>query len=262
MRLLTIIIMSLGLSLTAFAQENKTLKSTVEPLSTAPEEAYLEEEDDSKYLNGMVPVGSFDRDLPQQDSLHLPALDSMGRVYSYNSWRYPYLGSFGMWDIHEGLNVQLGLSAFTSFSKDGMNGWGQNISAVYAKPINDRLSIAVGGYLNNYSTNYGPVRSAGISAVLNYRFSEHWEAYAFVQKGFYDNRNDFYMRYGAYGYGPFGYGFMPMYDMGMFGDRIGAGVTWHPTQSTSVQVQFEVSSDPRHSFHNRVQERWQMPEQK
>lgn len=262
MRLFCIIILSLTLSLAASAQENKVLRSTVEPISTAQHETCDDDTNDDRFLNGMVPVGTIDYGLAPQDSLHLPALDNMGRVYGAQSWRYPWIGSFGLWDIHEGLNVQLGLSAFTSFRNDGFNGWGQNISAVYAKPLNDHLSIAVGGYFNNLSTGMGPFRSAGLTAVLNYRFNDHWDAFIYAQKGFYDNHNAMFSRYGQYGFGPYGYGYGPLYDMGMFGDRIGAGVTWHPNQSTSVQVQFEVQSDPRPSFHNRVQDRWEMPDNK
>lgn len=252
------VILSLIAVLPIFAQEhNQQISSSVENI-----------DDDSQYLNGMVPVASFPspkEETTQTDSLHLPPIDNYGRVYDSYSWRYPYIGSFGLWDIHEGLNVQMGLSAFTSFGKGGFSGWGQNISAIYAEPINDRLSLAVGGYLNNYSTGRGSFRSAGITAVLNYRFNEHWEAYVYGQKSFVDNSSTMFSHYGpgCYGYGPFGYGYGmgygPMYDMGMYGDRIGAGVTWKPNQSTSVQVQFEVSSDPRSSFHNNVKDHWEMP---
>lgn len=260
MRLIYTIILSAFISLSAFSQENKNLKSTVEPLADAP---VVVAEDDDHYLNGMVPMGKIDRDVPQQkDSLHLPQLDNHGRVYDHRSWYYPTFGSWGMWDVHEGLNVQLGLQAFTSFGKGGFSGWGQNISAVYAKTIDDHWSIAVGGYLDNYSTSIGPFRNAGITGVLNYRFNDHWEAYVFGQKSFIDNRNTMFGGYGPYGYGMFGYGmgYGPMYDMGMFGDRIGAGVTWKPTQNTAVQLQVEVQSNPRNNFHNRVQEKWEMPE--
>lgn len=227
--------------------------------SVSVEQADVVDGDDDRYLNGMIPVGKIDRDLPQhRDTLHLPPLDNYGRVYSHYSWLYPCMGSWGMWNVHDGLNVQLGVEAFTSFGKGGFSGWGQNLSAVYAKPLNDRWSIAVGGFMNNYSTGIGTFRNAGLTAVLNYRFNDHWEAFVYGQKSFVDNQSTMFSPYGPYGYGMFGYG--PMYDMGMFGDRIGAGVTWKPTDNTSVQVQFEVNSNPRNSFHNRVQEKWEMPQ--
>lgn len=259
MKVFGLIISFLFFSMTGFSQENN-IQGMTEPVSDMPETGIM---DDSHYLNGMVPVGKIDRDLPQkQDSLHLPMLDNYGRVYSHYSWLYPYMGSWGLWNVHEGLNVQLGVSAFTSFGKNSFSGWGQNLSAVYAKPINDRMSLAVGGFMNNYSTGMGTFRNAGITAVLNYRLNEHWEAFVYGQKSFMDNSSTMFSHYDPYGYGMFGYGMMynPMYDMGVFGDRIGAGVTWKPTQSTSVQVQFEVRSDPRSSFHNRVQEKWTVPE--
>lgn len=255
MRLIVTIILSLGVFIATSAQDNKTLRSSVEPIPAEQQSV----DDDSQYLNGMIPVGSFKKELPEADSLHLPPLDSDGRVMSYNSWRYPYMGGFWGWDIHEGLNVNLGVSAFTSFGKNSFSGWGQNIATVYAKPINDKLSVAIGGYLNNYSTGRGAFRSAGITGVLNYRFNEHWEAFVYGQKAFYDNSMQLFDMYSPYS--PYGWGCSSLYNMGLLGDRIGAGVRWIPNESTSISVQFEVSSTPDR-FHDRVLNRWQMPEQK
>lgn len=255
MRLIITIILSFGVLLASSAQDNKILHSSVEPIST--EQKPLE--DDSEYLNGMIPVANFKSEIPETDSLHLPPIDSYGRVHSYRSWRYPYMGGLFGWDVHEGLNVNLGVSAFTSFGKNSFSGWGQNIAAVYAKPINDKLSIAVGGYLNNYSTGRGSLRSAGITGVLNYRFNEHWEAFIYGQKGFYDNFMQMFNLYTPYSL--YALGYSPLYDIEAFGDHIGAGVRWMPNKTTSISVQFEVSSAPN-NFHDRVLDRWQMPTSK
>ena len=61
-------------------------------------------------------------------------------------------GGFGSWNLHEGLNVSLGLSVFSTFGSGGTwsgAGFGQNVAMLYAKPLTDRLSIAAGGYLSN-----------------------------------------------------------------------------------------------------------------
>ena len=259
MRFFATIALSLVVSLTAFSQENRQLRSTIEPLSVEQDE--VRADDEHEYLNGMIPVSNYGKDLPEADSLHHPPLDGYGRVRSFNSWRYPYMGcGFWGWDVHQGLNVTLGVSAFTSLGKNGFSGWGQELAAVYAMPLSDKLSVAVGGYLNNYSTGRGAFRSAGITAVLNYRFNEHWEAFIYGQKAFWDNSSSLFTPYGPQGiYGPYGYGYSPLYDMGVMGDRIGAGVRWSPTKSTSIQLQVEVQSYPN-QFHNSVQEHWAMPD--
>lgn len=257
-----IIIIATMFSLAVFAQEDNkqiVVTSSVEDI----DDEYVD--DNREYLNGMVPVASFDDKSVKTDTLHLPTLDYMGRVPGHRYMWYPMMGGFGGWNVHEGLNVNVGLSAFTSFGKNSFNGWGQNLSAVYAKPLNDKWSIAVGAYLNNYSTNYGSFRCAGITGVVSYRFNEHWEAYVYGQKAFMDNRSSLFGHYGPYGYGPYGFGpygfgypMHPLYDMGMMGDRIGAGVTWMPNDKFSFSVQFEYDSYPN-SFHDRVQEKWSHP---
>ena len=101
-------------------------------------------------------------------------------------------------------------------------------------PVTDKLSVAIGGYFNNW-------RDAGLSAVLGYRFNEHWEAYLYGQKSITNNianrlqygLYDGY--YGGYGMGRFSrnaFGISPysMYDLGNFGDRIGATLRYNFNQ--------------------------------
>ena len=163
------------------------------------------------------------------DSLHLPAMDSYGHV----GWggMYPfYLNGLGQWDLHSGLNVSLSASVFTSFGKSryGGSGFSQNISAMYAVPVTDRLSLAVGGYFTNTIFGHNSFRDAGLSAVLGYRFNDHWEAFVYGQKSLIDKK-------------------MPLpfyYYMNNVGDRIGAAVRYSPNHSFSVTVSFEGRSDP------------------
>ena len=68
--------------------------------------------------------------------------------YPYNTW-----WGFDTWQLHKGLNVNLGASVFASFGKGAPKGagFGQDISLMYATPINDKLSLAVGGWLATHT---------------------------------------------------------------------------------------------------------------
>ena len=159
----------------------------------------------------------------RRDSLHLPVLNSFGQV--------PYIGMYplgwgGMynWDLHEGLNVSLGASAFAAFGKHAPRGAGfsQNISAMYAVPLSGKLSFAVGGYFNNVYWTSRSYQTAGLNAVLGYKFNERWEAYLYGQKSVVNKR-------------------MPplLYDMNDLGDRIGAAVKYNFSHNFSVRVSIE-----------------------
>lgn len=110
-----------------------------------------------------------------QDSLHLPRINRYGQPEAIA--RYPmYFSGWNSWTLHRGLNVQLGTSVFAQFGKGAHHGAGfqQDIALMYAMPVNDKLSIAVGGYLNNVNFAGDNWRDAGVQAVMGYRFNEHW----------------------------------------------------------------------------------------
>ena len=119
--------------------------------------------------------------LAPADSLHLPMLNRFGQAY-INMYPYSWFGLYD-WQLHKGLNVSLGASVFAVFGDSPWKGAGfaQSISAMYAVPITDKLSFAVGGYMNNVYWSHDPYRDAGINAVLGYKFDEHWEGYIFGQ---------------------------------------------------------------------------------
>ena len=85
------------------------------------------------------------------DSLHLPELDDRGRIMNYSYYPYYFGGTWSNWRLHEGLNLSLGASIFSQFGKHAYGGVGfaQNLSVQYATALTSRLSIAVGGYLDN-----------------------------------------------------------------------------------------------------------------
>ena len=162
----------------------------------------------------------------------LPALTEQGKMpslshpYGLGCWCHPMWGSFGSWNLHEGLNVSLGLSVFSTFGSGGTwsgAGFGQNVAMLYAKPLTDRLSIAAGGYLSNATWAHDTFREAGLTAVLGYQFDEHWSGYLYGQKSLRRNQP------------------MPclLQDIHDMGDKIGAAIRYSFSPSFSVQLNIE-----------------------
>lgn len=191
------------------------------------------------------------------DSL-LPA-DESHKTLSETVARCPsYFGGWYDWGLHKGLNVQLGASVFAQFGKGAHSGAGfqQNIALMYAMPVTDKLSVAVGGYLNNINYSGDNWRDAGLSAVVGYRFNDHWEAYIYGQKSI-SNHLPSRLRYSLYdGYcgglaGPamgrlggfgsnfFGFPAYSAYDLNGIGDRIGATVRYNVNNNLSFEVSVE-----------------------
>ena len=108
-------------------------------------------------------------------TLHLPPLNNLGQMHYINRWPMSYgLMGYHDWDLHRGLNVNLGASVFTGFGKYAPSGAGfsQNVSGMYALPFNDKLSLAIGGYFLNADWGGRNLRDAGLSAVLGYKFND------------------------------------------------------------------------------------------
>ena len=213
---------------------------------------------DDSALQRMMPTrwgGRSHRQAAQEehtDSLNLPAINQYGQPETIG--RYPMgFGGWNSWGLHKGLNVQLGASVFAQFGRGAHHGAGfqQDIALMYAMPINNKLSVAVGGYLNNVNFAGDNWHEAGLQAVLGYRFDEHWEAYIYGQKSISNNINN-RLRYSVFdgGYGAMGcfggfsrnfYG-MPsysLYDLNNFGDRIGATVRYNFNNNMSIEVSVE-----------------------
>lgn len=164
------------------------------------------------------------------DSLHLPVLGMRGEVLPV-TLQPLYWGGWNSWSLHRGLNVSLGASVFAEFGKNARGGAGfaQNISAMYAMPVTKKLSVAVGGYFNNVMWQHDAWREAGLSAVVGYKFNDHWEAYLYGQKSLAGNRR-----------------FMPctVWDISNIGDRIGAAVKYNVNRNFSFQVSVEQGWTP------------------
>lgn len=192
-----------------------------------------------------------------QDSLNLPPVNQYGQPETIGRYPLAFAG-WNSWGLHRGLNAQIGASVFTQFGKGAHGGAGfqQNIALMYAMPVTDKLSVAVGGYLNNVNYAGGNWHDAGLSAVVGYRFNEHWEAYVYGQKSITNNvanrlryslYDGYYGGFGGPGMGGFG-GFsrnffgMPaysVYDLSNMGDRIGATVRYNFNDNLSIEVSVE-----------------------
>jgi len=161
------------------------------------------------------------------DSLHLPAMNLKGQVLPIGMYPLTWGGWYN-WELHKGLNLNVGASVFAQFGKHAHHGVGfsQNISMMYAMPLTDKLSVAVGGYLNNTYWAHDSYRDAGLSAVLGYKFNEHWEAYLYGQKSITNN----------YRMSPY------LYDLGGMGDRIGAAVKYNFNEHSSIQLSVEATN--------------------
>lgn len=159
-------------------------------------------------------------DVEQADSLHLPLLNAIGNEPLISCLNDSWWG-VGTWRLHKGLNVNLGASVFASFGKGAPKGagFGQDLSLMYALPITSRLSLAVGGWVSNAYWAHDRFTDAGVSAVLGYKFDDHWEAYVYGRKSVLNK--------------PVPYRFATM---GELGDRIGAAVKYNFSPSFSLQV--------------------------
>lgn len=175
------------------------------------------------------------------DSLALPRLNYLGQMAQpIHRWygMSPVYGGMGLgwdnWELHKGLNMNLGASVFAQFGKHARHGAGfsQNIAAMYAMPLSKNLSFAAGGYLNNTYWGHDTYRDAGLSAVLGYRFNDHWEAYLYGQKSLVSSN---YIPY-------------PLYDMNALGDRIGAAVKYNVNKNFSITLSVDKEWAPNNGW--------------
>lgn len=173
----------------------------------------------------------------QTDSLTATPVLSGSMSVVPMSWSRPYY-----WGLHQGLNVQLSASVVAAFGKHAPKGAGfaQNLQATYLTPINRKLTLMAGGYVNNLNWGGMNARNAGLYGELSYQIDEHWEAHVYGQKNISGNTTGFIPGlYGSYGLGMMGMG-SPLYGGYLGGvDRIGAGVRYMPNQSFSVEVNVE-----------------------
>lgn len=139
---------------------------------------------------------------------------------------------------------------------------------MYVSNLSKKATLAVGGYLNSMQYSGNQYTTAGITAILGYRFNEHWSAYAFVQKAFVsDNVGIGFGPYGYYGMGGYyGLGYMGGMGMGYGGwngnhmmDRIGGGVRYEWGKHNSIELHVEVDHAPNYGRNRYDTRRYDYP---
>lgn len=111
-------------------------------------------------------------------SIQLPRYAT--RPYMFTLWSPTSPFGWGTpWDIHEGFNAQIGLGVMVGFGKNnpfrGASLY-QDLSLLYAKPIDNHWTLALGGTLSHFML-YGKSTFAGnIFALANYKIDDHWSA--------------------------------------------------------------------------------------
>ncbi len=163
------------------------------------------------------------------DTVAMPRLSERGTVAAHTPpgpW-----GQWGDWRLHPGLNASLSLSATVGFGDNAGSGFAQSIALMYAAEIMPKLSLAVGGYYSHFNWGAAQFNDAGLTAVLNYRFNERWEASVFGQKSMAQPDMP-----------------LPLYYMGDFGDKIGAEVRYNvsPSFTIGLSVWHQSAPDRRH----------------
>ena len=134
------------------------------------------------------------------------------------------------WYMHPGLNATLSASVIVS-PRSG-SGFSNSLSIAYADSIMSRLTYAVGGYVRHMSWQGRSFSDAGLTAMLNYRFDEHWEATLFAQKSIVEPRTPM----------------MPFWMREEVADKIGAEVRYHFSPSFSLGVSMWKVAYPQQPF--------------
>lgn len=150
----------------------------------------------------------------------LPPLTYRGTIATY-----PYLGNmftgFGNWELHPGLNASLSASAIFGLGENSGSGFANSMAVMYAGQIMPKLSYSIGGYSSFLDWGRHQMKDAGLTAMLNYRIDEHWEAAVFAQKSMMQPS-------------------MPLRQMWWlgadFGDKIGASIKYNINPNVSIQV--------------------------
>lgn len=199
----------------------------------------MAQQEDSKEIAAAEVSDSIIKE-PMAMPLNIPTLTPYGTMPTLR-W-YPFMWSgWHAWDVHEGLNAQIGASVFSTFGSGNTYsgaGFTQNIALLYAKPLTEKLSFAIGGYFNSMQWWHSTFRDAGMTAVLGYRFDDHWSAYLYGQKSLMPENK---MPY-------------PLMSMSELGDRIGAAVRYDFNPSFSVQVSVEYGKPHPWGWNERMKE--------
>ena len=183
---------------------------------------------DASSVRSMHPAEVAD-DTTSRRLLYLPRY-AYGRPYLF-SMGMPLtpFGWGGMWDVHEGLNAEVGMGVMVGFGKNNPfkgASFFSNVSLLYAKPVSKHWSVALGGTLSQFRMWNKNEFAGNVFALGNYKFDEHWSASI----------------YGSYNHMPGGMAWMDFYstpDMMNFNEnfaRFGAEVTYKFNEKCAISV--------------------------
>lgn len=149
----------------------------------------------------------------------LPPLTSWGTLAHYPYYGSAFFTPFANWSLHSGVNASISASAIIGLGHNAGSGFANSLALMYANKITPKLSFAIGGYAAFLQYGGRQMRDAGMTAMLNYRFDDHWEAAVFGQKSILQPR-------------------IPpqLYWMNDVGDKIGASLRYNFSPSFSVSV--------------------------
>ena len=179
------------------------------------------------------------------DTTQNDAQDKLQQSNSMRTYPAPLSLYHNYSGLHQGLNVNIGLSVFAMFGKHAPRGAGfsQNISATWLQPLGKQAWLAAGGYLNNTTWSGNNYTSGGLYGELGYQFNEHWAGYIYGQKSIVNNG----MQPCGYLYGRGMYHLSPMM-YNNWGDKLGAAIRWTPNPTMSIEVSVEKNWYPNSNF--------------
>lgn len=168
--------------------------------------------------------------------VNLPVVNEYGQMPYYGSWHYYpyYTGSYNTWDLHKGLNVNLGFRAMMEFGKNSLSGvgFGENVAMIFADNFKrvPKLSYGVGIYMDNVNWGNSTSRAAGLTAMMGYQLNDNWSTFMYLQKNLVHSNN---FR-------------LPWYYHGaeVAKDAIGAAIRYSFSPGTYIQLNIECNKYP------------------
>ena len=142
------------------------------------------------------------------------ALTSMGQEVSEN--------------FETGFNASLSAAAIFGLGHNAGSGFANSMAMAYAGRITPKLSYSIGGYTSFLDYASHVMKDAGLTAMLSYRFDEHWEAALFAQKSLIKPQVPRHL-----------------YWMDDVGDKIGASVRYSFNPAFSIGLSVWRGSAPR-----------------
>ena len=196
-----------------------TERSTMDDVPTPA----IEADDSSVRSMGMAEV---DSDTLSHRHLYVPSY-AYGRPTLFTSWMP--MGPFGWgsgWDLHEGLNAQVGMGVMVGFGKGNPfkgASFFTDASLAYAKQIDRHWSVALGGTLSRFKMWDKNEWSGNLFGIANYQFDEHWSASV----------------YASYNHMPLGADMFGFQEMAHFNEnfaRFGGEVTYKFNENCAISV--------------------------